>query len=111
MQNPDPPLSGSGVGAPRGVSVVGLDIGGSSTRAVLGTVDGPVTVEADGPSANVAAVGSGPAGRALAAVLADLGDLGGVAAVCAGSAGADTSTELDEVQRLYTDHDLWARVF
>lgn len=106
MQNPDAPLSGSGVrpgvGAARGVAVVGLDIGGSSTRAVLGTVDGPVTAEADGPSANVAAVGSGPASRALAAVLADLGDLSGVAAVCAGSAGADTTAELDEVRRLLT---------
>lgn len=80
--------------------VVGLDIGGSSTRAVLGPAGGPATSTVDGPSANVAAVGTGRATGVLAGVLADLGDLTGLAAVCAGSAGADTAAELEEVQRL-----------
>lgn len=97
MQTPDVPLPDSGAA---GVQVVGLDIGGSSTRAVLGSVGRPVTSTADGPSANVAAVGAHRAAAVLAGVLAGLGDLTGVAAVCAGSAGADTAAELDEVREL-----------
>jgi len=80
--------------------VVGLDIGGSTTRASLWDIGGAVVREATGPSANVAAVGPAAASTALSAVLAELGDLSGVAAACAGTAGADTGADLDEVHQL-----------
>ena len=68
--------------------VLGLDIGGSTTRTVRCT-DG-VRRESRTGSANLASVGDAEAGTRLDAALAGLGDLGGVEAVCAGAAGADS---------------------
>lgn len=68
--------------------LLGLDIGGSTTRALRCT-DG-VRRETRTGSANLASVGDARAGAALDAALAGLGDLSGVQAVCAGAAGADS---------------------
>ena len=68
--------------------LLGLDIGGSKTRAVRCT-DGRRR-ESETGSANLASVGDAEAGRQLDAALAGLGDLTGVRAVCAGAAGADS---------------------
>jgi glucosamine kinase len=66
---------------------LGLDIGGSSSRARL-SAGGRVVAEAEGPGANVAAVPPTVAERRLTALLADLGPAHPVAC-CAGAAGAE----------------------
>ena len=67
--------------------MLGLDIGGSSSRARL-SAGGRLLAEAEGPGANVAALSPGVAERRLTALLAGLGDLHPVAC-CAGAAGAE----------------------
>lgn len=88
--------------------LLGLDIGGSRTRARRET-DGVTRVgEADG--ANLASVGDAEAGRRLDAVLAGLGDLSGVAAVCAGAAGADSPATVARLTALLAERVPGARV-
>lgn len=67
--------------------MLGLDIGGSSSRARL-SAGGRLLAEAEGPGANVAALSPAVAERRLTALLAELGDLHPVAC-CAGAAGAE----------------------
>ena len=66
---------------------LGLDIGGSSSRARLSD-GGRVVAEAEGPGANVAALTPEVAQRRLTALLAELGPVRPVAC-CAGAAGAE----------------------
>ena len=70
-------------------AVLGLDIGGSTTRAVRAE-DGRCVAEARAGSANIRSVGADEAGRQLDAVLAGL-RTDDVAAVCAGAAGGDSA--------------------
>lgn len=70
--------------------LVGLDIGGSRTRAVR--CRHGVRSSSETGSANLASVGDVEAGHQIDAALAGLGDLTGVRAVCAGAAGADSPT-------------------
>jgi N-acetylglucosamine kinase-like BadF-type ATPase len=70
-------------------AVLGLDIGGSTTRAVRAE-DGRCIAETRAGSANIRSVGAEEAGRQLDAVLAGL-RTDDVAAVCAGAAGADSA--------------------
>jgi len=70
-------------------AVLGLDIGGSTTRAVRAE-DGRCVAESRAGSANIRSVGVAEAGRQLDAVLAGL-RTDDVAAVCAGAAGADST--------------------
>jgi glucosamine kinase len=73
--------------------VLGLDIGGSTTRAQL-AVDGAVVAEAKAGSASMTAAGRQRAAAALADVLGQLPELTGTLdAVCAGAAGAITAPE------------------
>jgi len=71
-----------------GLRLVGIDIGGSGTRARLWEC-GRVAAESEGPSASLPAAGADAANAALAAVLTGLGlDPGQpVDAICVGSAG------------------------
>jgi glucosamine kinase len=82
------------------VRVLGLDIGGSTTRAVLDG-DGVTVAEAEGPSASLTAAGPGAATRVLGEVLATLaqrsGGLGTLDAVCVGTAGSGAPDALDWV--------------
>ncbi len=80
--------------------VLGLDIGGSSTRARLAEA-GRTVAEAAGGSASLTAVGDEAAAAALAAVLADLGRPA-VAAAVAGAAGCDTPEALGRMRALLT---------
>ncbi|MEJ3657303.1 BadF/BadG/BcrA/BcrD ATPase family protein [Actinomycetes bacterium KLBMP 9759] len=82
------------------VAVIGLDIGGSTTRAARAE-DGVVVAEAEAASANIAAVEVAEAGRRIAEVISAVGT-DEVVAVCAGAAGADAD---DSVR---TMHDLVA---
>lgn len=68
-------------------SVLGLDIGGSTSRARLRDGDASV-VDADGPGANVAVLDSNVVGRRLGALVGKLGKIH-PAACCAGAAGAE----------------------
>ena len=69
-------------------TVLGLDIGGSKTQAVLAE-GGNVLGEALAGSANVSSVGTEEAGRQLDIILDRLGTKD-IHAVCAGAAGVDT---------------------
>lgn len=69
--------------------VLGLDVGGSRTRARL-CRDGEVVAEATAGSASLAAVGFERAGAVLGGLVADLGSPR-VAAAVAGAAGCDTA--------------------
>ncbi|RZU62814.1 N-acetylglucosamine kinase [Zhihengliuella halotolerans] len=81
-------MTAAGTRAPG--AVVGLDVGGSKTHAVL-TIDGVQTAEVLAGSANPSSVGVEEAGRQLASVFARLADGNPLPArVCAGVAGADT---------------------
>lgn len=84
------------------IRVIGLDIGGSKTHAVLS--DGhSVLAEAVVGSANLASVGEAAAAAQLAAAFAqllDTADSGPVDAVCAGAAGAGTPSEHDRLAGL-----------
>ncbi len=68
--------------------VLGIDIGGSKSRAVL-VADGQVVADAEASSASLAAAGPEAAERALASLLAQLpaATPGSLDAVCVGSAG------------------------
>src|SRR5256885_13432947 len=68
-------------------TLLGLDIGGSSSRARLRT-NGHASVDVDGPGANVATLEWGLVGDRLGALLARLGDAH-PQACCAGAAGAE----------------------
>ena len=70
-------------------AVLGLDIGGSTTRAVRAE-GGRWVAESRAASANIRSVGVDEAGHQLDAVLAGL-RTDDVAAVCAGAAGADSA--------------------
>jgi N-acetylglucosamine kinase-like BadF-type ATPase len=73
-------------------TVLGLDIGGTHSRARLER-DGAVVGEANGPSASLAAAGRDRAGAAVRALLAELalGPGAGLDAVCVGTAGTGAS--------------------
>jgi glucosamine kinase len=80
--------------------VLGLDIGGSRTRARLSR-DGRVVAEAAGGSASLTAAGPERAREVLAAVLADLGGGGrSAAAAVAGAAGCDTEVNRTRMREL-----------
>ncbi|HVD46858.1 MAG TPA: BadF/BadG/BcrA/BcrD ATPase family protein [Candidatus Limnocylindria bacterium] len=81
-------------------SVLGLDIGGSSSRARL-SARGRVLAEAEGPGANVAALTPAVAERRLTALLADLGPAHPVAC-CAGAAGAEVPEARLRLEQLLT---------
>jgi glucosamine kinase len=76
--------------------VLGLDIGGSTTRARL-VADGAVVAEATAGSASLTAAGPAQAAAALAEVLGQLPvPAGSLDAVCVGAAGALTAAETRE---------------
>jgi glucosamine kinase len=71
--------------------LLGIDIGGSSTRARL-VIDAEIAAEATAGSASLTAVGPDRAASALADLLGQLPDLtGSLDAVCAGAAGVRTA--------------------
>jgi glucosamine kinase len=70
------------------VRLLGLDIGGTSSRARV-VVDGAVVAEAQAASASLTAAGSDAAAAALAELLAQLPPGDPFDVVCAGSAGSD----------------------
>jgi glucosamine kinase len=78
--------------------VLGLDIGGSRTRARL-CEDGRVLAEATGGSASLAAAGTMQARAVLGRVVAELGTPR-VAAAVAGAAGCDTQAGRDRMREL-----------
>jgi glucosamine kinase len=78
--------------------VLGLDIGGSSSRARLSD-GGHVTAEAEGPGANVAELGPRLVERRLTSLLEALGPIQPVAC-CAGSAGAEVPAGRARLERL-----------
>ena len=78
--------------------VLGLDIGGSSSRARL-SAGGRVLADAEGPGANVAALTPAVAERRLTALLAQLGSVR-PAACCAGAAGAEVPEAHDRLEQL-----------
>lgn len=90
--------------------VLGLDIGGSKTHAVLSDGD-LVLAEAYGPSANIASLGAEPAGAALSEVVRALGVLPGpVAVACAGAAGVESERERAGLAALIAERVPGARV-
>jgi len=81
--------------------LLGLDIGGSSSRARL--VEGTrIVAEAEGPGANVAALPPPVVADRLAALLGGLGEIG-ADACCAGSAGAEIPAGRERLERILTD--------
>jgi glucosamine kinase len=78
--------------------VLGLDIGGSSSRASLSR-DGAVVGEASGPGANVATLGPRVIQSRLSSLLATLGPAQ-PEACCAGSAGAEVPAGKARLERL-----------
>ena len=89
--------------------VLGLDVGGSKTHAVLSDGD---TVLADvlAGSANPSSVGVEEASRQLDAIFAQLRGHGQIMAVCAGAAGVDTSEGEERFRRLIADRAPAAKV-
>lgn len=88
--------------------VLGLDVGGSKTHALLRAGD---TVVADvvAGSANPSSVGVEEASRQLDTIFAQLGPHQ-VAAVCAGAAGVDTAEGEERFRRLLADRAPAAKV-
>jgi len=80
------------------VIVLGLDIGGSSSRACL-SEDGKVLGEAAGPGANVATLGPRLIATRLSTLLASLAPVR-PDACCAGSAGAEVPAGKTRLERL-----------
>ncbi|MDA8310590.1 MAG: ATPase [Actinomycetota bacterium] len=78
--------------------VIGLDIGGSSTRALLDE-GGTAIASAWGPSASLTTAGRAMAAEVLDQVLAELasssGGLGPIDAVCAGTSGSGADRAVD----------------
>jgi glucosamine kinase len=68
-------------------AVLGLDIGGSSSRARL-SEGGRILAEAEGPGANVATIARQQVERRISALIAEMGPVRPVAC-CAGAAGAE----------------------
>jgi glucosamine kinase len=81
--------------------VLGLDIGGSSSRARL-VEGGRIIAEAEGPGANVAALRPRMVAGRLGALLGGLGAIG-AEACCAGSAGAEVPAGRMRLERLLAD--------
>ena len=79
-------------------TVLGLDLGGSRTRARL-VRDHDIQTEALGAGTNITAVGLPEVRRRLAAVLNDLGNPG-VDACCAGAAGTEHAQARGDLERL-----------
>jgi N-acetylglucosamine kinase-like BadF-type ATPase len=79
------------------VIALGLDIGGSSSRARL-VEDGRIVAEAQGPGANVAALRPRLVQGRLAALLGGLGAIS-PDACCAGSAGAEVPAGRERLER------------
>src|SRR4051812_36218264 len=88
--------------------VLGLDVGGSKTHAVLSDGDN-VLAEMLAGSANPSSVGEAEAGRQLDAVFAQLGSVR-PAAVCAGAAGVDSVEAAERFRRLLSERAPTARV-
>jgi glucosamine kinase len=78
--------------------IIGLDVGGSKTHAVLADAAG-VLAETVVGSANISSVGVAEASRQLSAALARLGGTD-VRAVCAGAAGADAAEQRGQLAGL-----------
>ncbi len=78
-------------------ALLGLDIGGSSSRARL-VEDGRIVAEAEGPGANVAALQPRIVERRLRALLADVA--AAPIACCAGSAGAEVQAGRQRLERI-----------
>jgi N-acetylglucosamine kinase-like BadF-type ATPase len=78
-------------------SVLGLDIGGSSSRARL-VEDGRIVAEAEGPGANVAALRPRVVESRIRALLADMAST--PIACCAGSAGAEVPAGRERLERI-----------
>jgi len=89
-------------------AVLGLDVGGSKTHAVLSDGD-TVLADALAGSANPSSVGMAEAGRQLDTIVAQLGQVP-VAAVCAGAAGVDTPEGAERFRRLLVDRIPAARI-
>lgn len=85
-------------------AVIGIDAGGSKTRALLVDERGEVLRRADGPGANLRSVGEQKAFAALRAVITELLARADVGAICIGAAGAgrdaDRESVRTEVQRM-----------
>jgi glucosamine kinase len=79
-------------------TVLGLDIGGTSSRARLSAA-GRTISEAEGPGANVAALAPRTVERRISELLGGMGPLDPVAC-CAGSAGAEVPAARARLQRL-----------
>ena len=101
--------------------VLGVDGGGSRTRAIVATLDGTVLGTGDAGSSNHQAIGFEPAMRALdAAIATALSQAGGLpigategrpfAAACLGLAGVDRPADLELVGRWAEQHRLAARI-
>lgn len=82
--------------------IVGIDIGGSKTRA-LAVAGGRVVGEALGASANLQS-GTEEQATAVFTQLFDELKLGDIAQVCAGSAGVDTPQDAQRLTRLLQPH-------
>jgi N-acetylglucosamine kinase-like BadF-type ATPase len=89
-------------------TVLGLDMGGTSTRARL-VRNRDVPIEAFGAGSNITAVGSAEVRRRLAAVLDYLGNPR-VDACCAGAAGTEDARARGQLERLLTELLPGARV-
>ena len=81
-------------------SFLGLDIGGSSSRARL-VEGGRVVAEAEGPGANVAVLPAHVVESRLGALLSGMGAIR-PDACCAGSAGAEVPAGRERLERLLT---------
>jgi glucosamine kinase len=81
-------------------SLLGLDIGGSSSRARF-VEDGRIVAEAEGPGANVAALRPRTVEARIGALLAGMGAIS-PDACCAGSAGAEVAAGRARLERLLT---------
>lgn len=79
-------------------TVLGLDIGGSSSRARL-SAGGRILAEAEGAGANVAVLAPGLVERRIRELLASMGPIEPVAC-CAGSAGAEVPAGRARLERL-----------
>jgi glucosamine kinase len=83
---------------PDRAAVLGLDIGGSRTRARL-LYQGKVVAELEGPGANAAAISPAVVERRLSTLLGKLGTVQ-PAACCAGAAGAEVPAARAQLENL-----------
>ena len=89
--------------------VVGLDIGGTRSRAVLAE-EGEVLAEAEGGAGNPAAIGLARARSNLSDLLERLPEPASVRAVCAGAAGADGPWAMNRLRSVLAELLPGARV-